>query len=216
MSIRLPLQLQLIIDKIQSYLNYESIGKKNTSFAQSGIGKIGTTGFLLGLICGLHLGYLLILLILYFFIIDNNNNNYNNNKYEWDNIIIILLQWCTYIIFLSSFHFLEFFITAYCQPLKVNYDSYIVNHSKDYTIAAIASWIEYWIETLLFGKYKRSYFIMLIGFIMLICGQCVRSIAMLSCGSNFSHTIMEEKDEEHKLVTNGIYSILRHPSYFGW
>jgi protein-S-isoprenylcysteine O-methyltransferase len=39
---------------------------------------------------------------------------------------------------------------------------------------------------------------------------------MLSCGSNFSHTIMEEKDEEHKLVTNGIYSILRHPSYFGW
>ena len=203
MPIRLPLQLQIIIDKIQSYLNYESIGKKNISFAQNGIGKIGTTGFLLGLICGIHIGFLLGL-ILYLFINECNN------------IIITLLQWCIYIIHLSLFHFLEFFVTAYCQPLKVNYDSYIVNHSKDYTIAAIASWIEYWIETLLFGKYKRSYFIMLIGFIMLICGQCVRSIAMLSCGSNFSHTIMEEKDEEHKLVTNGIYSILRHPSYFGW
>lgn len=207
MSLKLPIQLQVIIDKIQSYLNYESIGKRNTSFAQNGIGKVGTTAFLLGLIGGIHLGFLSLGLIIYYFIIDTN---------QWNNIIIPILQWCTYITFLSFFHFLEFFTTAYCQPSNVNYDSFVVNHSKDYTIAAIASWIEFWIETLLFGKYKRSFFIMFIGYIMLLGGQIIRSIAMYSCGSNFSHTIMEERDEEHKLVTQGIYSILRHPSYFGW
>lgn len=203
----LPNQLQHIIDRIQSYLNYEAIGKKNITFSDNGIGKIGTTGFILGIICGIHFGYLSIGLIYYTFIINDNNN-------DW--LIIPLLQWFTYITFLSLFHFLEFFVTAYCQPLKVNYNSYIVNHSKDYTIAAIASWLEYWIETILFGSYKRSYFLMFIGFVMLLGGQIIRSYAMLSCGSNFSHTIMEEKDEEHKLVTHGIYSILRHPSYFGW
>jgi len=201
------LPLQIFIDKIQSYLNYETIGKKNITFSQNGIGKIGTTGFLIGLIGGIHLGFLILGLIIYLFIINTN---------EWNNIIITLLQWCTYITFLSFFHFLEFFATAYCQPTKVNYDSYVVNHSKDYTIAAIVSWIEFWIETLLLGKYKRSYFMIFIGFIMLLGGQIIRTIAMWSCGSNFSHTIMEEKEEEHKLVTHGIYSILRHPSYFGW
>ena len=27
---------------------------------------------------------------------------------------------------------------------------------------------------------------------------------------------MEEREDSHKLVTSGVYSVLRHPSYFGW
>ena len=37
-----------------------------------------------------------------------------------------------------------------------------------------------------------------------------------TCGDSFSHIIADEKTDEHKLITHGIYSILRHPSYFGW
>jgi protein-S-isoprenylcysteine O-methyltransferase len=46
--------------------------------------------------------------------------------------------------------------------------------------------------------------------------QIIRSLAMKTCGENFSHFLMTKKAEGHRLVTNGIYSVLRHPSYFGW
>eukprot|EP01118_Nematostelium_gracile_P009292 TRINITY_DN311_c0_g1_i1.p3 TRINITY_DN311_c0_g1~~TRINITY_DN311_c0_g1_i1.p3 ORF type:complete len:102 (-),score=35.90 TRINITY_DN311_c0_g1_i1:98-403(-) len=39
---------------------------------------------------------------------------------------------------------------------------------------------------------------------------------MYTAGSNFHHLVREEKEENHKLVTVGIYQYLRHPSYFGW
>lgn len=34
--------------------------------------------------------------------------------------------------------------------------------------------------------------------------------------SNFTHQIAETKVNSHKLVTNGVYSICRHPSYAGF
>eukprot|EP01034_Spumella_vulgaris_P024493 gene24493-30844_t len=39
---------------------------------------------------------------------------------------------------------------------------------------------------------------------------------MWQCGAHFSHLIMHEKTDAHKLITTGVYSYLRHPSYFGW
>lgn len=39
---------------------------------------------------------------------------------------------------------------------------------------------------------------------------------MATAGSNFNHLIEDDKRDDHKLVTVGIYSIFRHPSYMGW
>jgi protein-S-isoprenylcysteine O-methyltransferase len=50
----------------------------------------------------------------------------------------------------------------------------------------------------------------------MICGQAARTIAMFSAKSNFSHHIVSYKASNHVLVTSGIYSIMRHPSYFGF
>merc|ERR1712200_267061 len=47
-------------------------------------------------------------------------------------------------------------------------------------------------------------------------GEAVRKIAMLTAGSNFDHLIRTQREEKHQLVTSGIYSIFRHPSYVGW
>jgi protein-S-isoprenylcysteine O-methyltransferase len=57
---------------------------------------------------------------------------------------------------------------------------------------------------------------MLIGLVMCVGGQCVRSYAMWTCGHNFTHIVAERKKDEHVLVQHGIYSVSRHPSYFGW
>ena len=37
-----------------------------------------------------------------------------------------------------------------------------------------------------------------------------------TAASNFNHQIESNKRDDHELVIHGIYSILRHPSYFGW
>ena len=39
---------------------------------------------------------------------------------------------------------------------------------------------------------------------------------MHTCSDNFSHIIVEHQPKDHKLVTHGVYSVLRHPSYVGW
>lgn len=39
---------------------------------------------------------------------------------------------------------------------------------------------------------------------------------MYTAASNFTHQIAEHKTKDHKLVTSGIYSLMRHPSYCGW
>ena len=39
---------------------------------------------------------------------------------------------------------------------------------------------------------------------------------MIEAASNFSHQIATEKKASHTLVTSGVYSLVRHPSYFGF
>lgn len=47
-------------------------------------------------------------------------------------------------------------------------------------------------------------------------GQFTRTTAMAHAGSNFNHTVQVKRKEGHELVTSGIFSWFRHPSYFGF
>ena len=57
---------------------------------------------------------------------------------------------------------------------------------------------------------------LIVGLAMVIVGHTFRISAMFTAARNFTHVVAHEKVEEHKLVTTGVYSICRHPSYFGW
>lgn len=46
-------------------------------------------------------------------------------------------QWTVYVIFLCIFHLGEFFTTAVFNPMVTTADSFMVNHSKAYTTAAL-------------------------------------------------------------------------------
>lgn len=85
-------------------------------------------------------------------------------------------------------------------------------------MAATASWLEYWLEIWLFGgvSWKPNVYFCVVGVIFLLVGQIIRTVAMATCGEYFAHVIMTKKSNAHKLITHGIYSVLRHPSYFGW
>lgn len=192
-----------IVDKILAALNFE--GCINPHFRENGIGKVGTTGFVLGIIGGIHLGVAVIISYLIHYYPDIGSPNF-----------LIVRSWSIYMALLCSFHFLEFFVTAVRQANTLSYNSYVVNHGRSYTIAAVFSWLEFWMEAYFFGKWKIFSFLSWIGVCIMLLGQVVRSVAMWTCGDSFSHIIADEKTDEHKLITHGIYSILRHPSYFGW
>ncbi|MGH0118299.1 UNVERIFIED_CONTAM: hypothetical protein FKN15_049320 [Acipenser sinensis] len=55
-----------------------------------------------------------------------------------------------------------------------------------------------------------------LGLLMVLIGECLRKSAMLTAGSNFNHIVQNEKAQSHVLVTAGVYSWFRHPSYVGW
>jgi protein-S-isoprenylcysteine O-methyltransferase len=61
-----------------------------------------------------------------------------------------------------------------------------------------------------------SSWVSLVGLLVLIAAQMIRSIAMATAGESFNHMIQTSKKENHVLVTHGIYSIFRHPSYVGF
>ena len=49
-----------------------------------------------------------------------------------------------------------------------------------------------------------------------ITGLMLRIIAFFTCRHNFTHLVRYHKVQGHNLITNGIYSVLRHPSYTGY
>ncbi|ODQ66440.1 ICMT-domain-containing protein [Nadsonia fulvescens var. elongata DSM 6958] len=56
----------------------------------------------------------------------------------------------------------------------------------------------------------------LVGLITTLLGQTARSMAMIHASDNFSHVVQTHRSKSHRLVTEGIYYFLRHPSYFGF
>ncbi|XP_030761452.1 protein-S-isoprenylcysteine O-methyltransferase [Sitophilus oryzae] len=121
-----------------------------------------------------------------------------------------------YMSVMSFFHASEFMAIAIVQPNLVSTDSFVLNHSPEYTIAAVISWAEFFIEAYFFPNIKQLYFITYFGLVVCIFGEVLRKLAMFTAGSNFSHLVQYEKAEDHELVTTGVYGWFRHPSYVGW
>lgn len=63
---------------------------------------------------------------------------------------------------------------------------------------------------------KQLSWLSFLGLLMVLCGEGLRKAAMLTAGSNFNHIVQNEKAQSHVLVTDGVYSYFRHPSYVGW
>ena len=53
--------------------------------------------------------------------------------------MLLLIQWVLYVIVISSFHLSEFFVTALFNSSVVTASSFVVNHSKPYTMAMMVS-----------------------------------------------------------------------------
>ncbi|THY70718.1 prenyl cysteine carboxyl methyltransferas-like protein Ste14 [Aureobasidium pullulans] len=121
---------------------------------------------------------------------------------------------------LSLFHFLEFFTTARWNTSNAKVSSYLLlSNGAAYLTAHVSAIIEIIVTSLFFPElqdlYSNKYTIGL-GLLLVIGGQTIRSIAMAQAGVSFNHIPAKSKKNDHVLVTWGLYSYFRHPSYFGY
>lgn len=79
----------------------------------------------------------------------------------------------------------------------------MVNHSMAFNIAMVASFVEYIFEWYYFPSLKGNWPIYTLGFLLVLGGQLLRTIAMMTAGHNFNHYIAQKKEPDHVLVTYG-------------
>ena len=123
---------------------------------------------------------------------------------------------------LSFYHMLEYLFVARNHILSLTWDSFLLNQSKAYVGAMLFSIMEFSVinkfrETYLFAIPDIALDILFkLGCCMIIVGHIFRTTAEFTAAKSFNHMIQDDKEDTHKLVTHGIYSLARHPSYFGW
>lgn len=121
-----------------------------------------------------------------------------------------------YMTILASFHYSEFLAIAWTNPAVLSIDSFILNHSVAYGVAAGLSWMEFFVERHYFGGLKLPSPVSYFGLVLCISGEILRKLAMCTAKHNFNHVVQSEKSDNHQLVTHGVYNLCRHPSYVGW
>lgn len=121
-----------------------------------------------------------------------------------------------YIVVLTIFHFSEYLTTAIGNPKTLSLDSYLLNHSWAYGIAAVASWSEFFLERWLVPDIKNIWIVSVLGVLVCLWGEIMRKAAMLTAKTNFNHIVQIKREESHELVTWGAYRLFRHPGYVGW
>ncbi len=112
--------------------------------------------------------------------------------------------------FMCYFHFSEFYFMSRGSDLP-SFDSFLINHGKEYATAFTTSMIEF--------HYSPTFSLTLppmVGVIVSSIGLLLRACATITAGSGFTHLIAKQKSQSHQLITHGIYSFIRHPGYTGW
>ena len=124
---------------------------------------------------------------------------------------------------LSTFHFLEFWTTAKYNTPAATISAFLLTANwPGYAIAHTAALLECLVTQLAFPRWHwgmpvyAAHAVMLVGLVLVLGGQFVRSTAMVQAGPSFNHIVQHRKRDSHSLVTTGIYGALRHPSYFGF
>ncbi|KAF2678156.1 prenyl cysteine carboxyl methyltransferas-like protein Ste14 [Lentithecium fluviatile CBS 122367] len=126
---------------------------------------------------------------------------------------------CFFMGTLCVFHFLEFYITAAYNTPIAYVSSFLLTNGAHYRQAHTMALIEAVVTSYFSPGWQARVnppSIIALGLVMIAVGQAVRSLAMKQAGTNFNHQVQSKKNEGHELVTTGLYSFFRHPSYFGF
>ena len=117
---------------------------------------------------------------------------------------------------LFVFHVSEFIIHKKLHPKKTNINNFLI--TKEYLIGQLSCYIIVYTQWYFIGSFLKTieHRTSQIGISMIVFGLFLRIIAILQLGRNYAHYIYLHKNSYNRLVTNGIYKIMRHPCYNGF
>ncbi|KAL7009901.1 farnesyl cysteine-carboxyl methyltransferase [Cystobasidiomycetes sp. EMM_F5] len=121
-----------------------------------------------------------------------------------------------YVALLVVFHMSEYLTTAIWNPQKATVRSFLLD-DRNHNAAHAFALLEFLLEETFFPQewlaIKHSSWTLWIGLSVALLAQTLRSSAMITAASNFSHLVAYTKAPEHSLVRSGVYAWSRHPSY---
>lgn len=121
-----------------------------------------------------------------------------------------LSRFGVFVMLFSYFHFSEYaFITL--GHKRANFDAMMLNHGFRYALAFSLASLEYFLS-----PFRLPDWTFTLGLLIALVGLFVRGLSLLTAGSAFTHLIATSRHPTHRLITGGIYSLMRHPGYFGW
>lgn len=198
--------LNELLGQIQNVLDFEGWELHSQFATTRGLGRVALISCILGITWGVHATLLAVACF--------EMTGIMSSGLLQGSRLQMLSLWCFYICSMIIFHLLEFFTTALYNPRVTSSESYLVNHSKAYTAAFIIAFLEFWTRFLLSPSASATVFV--VGALLVVCAQGIRTWAMVTCGESFNHLIQTSKKDNHVLVTHGVYKYLRHPSYVGF
>ncbi|KAJ8769866.1 hypothetical protein K2173_008948 [Erythroxylum novogranatense] len=116
---------------------------------------------------------------------------------------------------IAFFHSSEYVLAAVIHGIS-NVTLKSLRISKSYLLAMIFSLLEYVVEIVLFPGLKEHWWISNTGLAMVLIGEIIRKMAIITAGRAFTYLIKIKREEHHKLITHGVYQFVRHPGYCGF
>ncbi|KAI4297077.1 hypothetical protein L6164_036985 [Bauhinia variegata] len=124
-------------------------------------------------------------------------------------------QLCQMFLATIFFHISEYVLALVIHGISnVNLSSLLI--SKQYLLAMMFSLLEYIIEIVLFPGLKELWVVSDFGLVMVVTGEFIRKLAVITAKQSFTHHIRTYPAEQHKMITHGIYGFIRHPGYCGF
>lgn len=80
-------------------------------------------------------------------------------------------------------------------------------------MALALSMVEHAVESQYAPWLKQQALVSYTGLTMVVVGEALRKLAVVTANKNFTHDIKVDKRQDHKLVTHGIYRYSLSPSF---
>ena len=90
--------------------------------------------------------------------------------------------------------------------VRIAYAAFLLQNGAEYVAAHTLGLLEFALESYVAPAWKTYTSLHVLGLLLTVYGQVLRSLAMVHASTNFTHALAHTKSHDHVLVTTGVYA----------